>query len=125
MDSGGFTSAEYITNKNGKVIQANVGSAEGFSRYSFSESGYEAGQEFTPIKGWGSRYDLVRDQGNAPATMTIHCHAQSFTVPIPAGMSMRDNGAHSRCHFRDVQKAGSVSKFLRAANPPSVIRLNL
>ena len=93
MDSGGFTSAEYITNKNGKVIQANVGSAEGFSRYFFSEFGYEAGQEFTPIKGWGWKYDLVRDQGNAPATMTIHCHTQSFTVPIPAGMSMRDNGA--------------------------------
>ena len=99
MDSGGFTSAEYITNKNGKVIQANVGSAEGFSRYSFSESGYEAGQEFTPIKGWGWKYDLVRDQGNAPATMTIHCHTQSFTVPIPAGMSMRDNGAGKSVPF--------------------------
>jgi hypothetical protein len=75
------------------VIQANVGSAEGQSRYFFSESGYEAGQEFTPVKGWGWKYELVRDQGNAPATMTIHCHTQSFTVPIQAGMSLRDNGA--------------------------------
>jgi YD repeat-containing protein len=93
MDSGGFTSAEYITNASGKVIQANVGSAEGLSRYFFSESGYEAGQEFTPIKGWGWKYELVRDQGNAPATMTIHCHTQSFTVPIQGGMSLRENGA--------------------------------
>jgi hypothetical protein len=93
MDSGGFTSAEYITNQNGKVIQANVGSADGLSRYFFSDSGYEAGQEFTPIKGWGWKYELVRDQGNAPATMTIHCHTQSFTVPIQGGMSLRDNGA--------------------------------
>jgi YD repeat-containing protein len=92
MDSGGFTSAEYLTNQNGKVIQADVGSAEGLSRYFFSESGYEAGQEFTPIKGWGWKYELVRDQGNAPATMTIHCHTQSFTVPIQGGMSLRDNG---------------------------------
>ena len=53
MDSGGFTSAEYITNQNGKVIEANVGSAEGLSRYFFSESGYEAGQEFKTMKCWG------------------------------------------------------------------------
>jgi hypothetical protein len=74
------------------VIQANISSAEGLSRYFFSESGYEAGHEFTPVKGWGWKYELVRDHGNAPSTMTIHCHTQSFTVPIPAGMSMRDNG---------------------------------
>jgi YD repeat-containing protein len=94
MDSGGFTSAEYIANDSGKMIQVNVGSAEGLSRYFFSESGYEASQEFTPIKGWGWKYELVRDQAsNAPATMTIHCHTQSITMPIQAGMSLRDNGA--------------------------------
>jgi YD repeat-containing protein len=94
MDSGGFTSAEYITNENGKMIQVSVGSAEGLSRYFFSESGYEARQEFTPIKGWGWKYELTRDQAsNAPATMKIHCHTQSVTMPIQAGMSLRDNGA--------------------------------
>jgi YD repeat-containing protein len=93
MDSGGFTSAEYITNQNGKVIQANVGSAEGFSRYFFSESGYEGGQEFTPIKGWGWKYELVRDrESNAPTTLTIHCHTQTITLPIQPGVSLGDNG---------------------------------
>jgi len=94
MDSGGFTSAEYITNEGGKVIQVNVGSAEGLSRYFFSESGYEARQEFTPIKGWGWTYELVRDQAsNAPTTLTVHCHTQTITLPIQPGVSLGDNGA--------------------------------
>jgi YD repeat-containing protein len=94
MDSGGFTSAEYITNESGKVIQVNVGSAEGLSRYFFSESGYEARQEFTPIKGWGWKYELVRDQAsNAPTTLTVHCHTQTITLPMQPGVSLGDNGA--------------------------------
>jgi hypothetical protein len=93
MDSGGFTSAEYITNESGKMIQVNVGSAEGLSRYFFSESGYEASQEFTPIKGWGWTYELVRDQAsNAPTTLTVHCHTQTITLPIQPGVSLGDSG---------------------------------
>jgi YD repeat-containing protein len=93
MDSGGFTSAEYITNESGKSIQVNVGSAEGLSRYFFSESGYEARQEFTPIKGWGWKYELTRDQAsNAPTTLTVHCHTQTITLPIQPGVSLGDNG---------------------------------
>jgi hypothetical protein len=94
MDSGGFTSAEYITNESGKVIQVNVGSAEGLSRYFFSESGYEARQEFTPIKGWGWTYELARETAsNAPTTLTVHCHTQTITLPIQPGVSLGDSGA--------------------------------
>ena len=93
MDSGGFTSAQYITDESGKMIQVNVGSAEGLSRYFFSESGYEARQEFTPIKGSGWTYELVRDQAsNAPTTLTVHCHTQTITLPIQPGVSLGDNG---------------------------------
>jgi YD repeat-containing protein len=93
MSSGGFTTAEYITNQDGRVMQVNVGSAEGLSRYFFSESGYEARQEFTPIKGWGWNYELVRDQdSHAPATLTIHCHTLTITVPMQPRVSLGDNG---------------------------------
>ena len=94
MDSGGFTSAEYIMNESGKVIQVNVDSAEGLSRYFFSESGYEARQEFTPIKGWGWKYELKRDQAsNAPTTLMVHCHTQTITLPLQPGVSLGDSGA--------------------------------
>ena len=94
MDSGGFTSAEYITNESGKMIQVNVGSAEGLSRYFFSDSGYEARHEFTPVKGWGWKYELVRDQAsNSPTTLTVHCHTQTITLPMQVGVTLGDTGA--------------------------------
>jgi YD repeat-containing protein len=94
MDSGGFTSAQCIMNESGKVIQVNVGSAEGLSRYFFSESGYEARHEFTPIKGSGWTYELARDQAsNTPTTLTVHCHTQTITLPMQLGVPLGDNGA--------------------------------
>jgi YD repeat-containing protein len=93
LDSGWFTSAEYVTNDSGKMIQVNVSSAEGLSRYFFGESGYEARQEFIPIKGWGWKYELTRDQlSNAPITLTVHCHTQTISVPLQPGGPLGDNG---------------------------------
>lgn len=119
MDSAGFTSAEYITNQSGKVIQANVGSAEGLSRYLFSESGYEAGQEFTPIKGWGWKYELIRDQtSNAPTTLTVHCHTQTITLPIQLWVSFGDSGA-DRLNFISAacKKAEQASANAKSSKP--------
>jgi hypothetical protein len=75
------------------MTQVNVGSAEGLSRYFFGESGYEARQEFIPIKGWGWKYELTRDQSsNFPTALTVHCHTQNITVPLQPGGPLGDNG---------------------------------
>jgi YD repeat-containing protein len=119
MDSGGFTSAEYIANESGKMIQVNVVSAEGLSRYFFGESGYEARQEFTPVKGWGWKYELIRDQtSNAPTTLTVHCHTQTITLPIQLGVSFGDSGA-DRLNFISAacKKAEQASANAKSSKP--------
>jgi YD repeat-containing protein len=121
MDSGGFTSAEYITNQSGEIIQVNVGSAEGLSHYFFSQSGYEARQEFIPIKGWGWKYELTRDQAsNAPTTLTVHCHTQTITLPIQPGVALGDNGA-DWLNLISVacKKAESKASPPKSSRPPS------
>lgn len=110
VSTGAFSSVQYITDDKDKVIQANVRGQEGFSRYFFNELGYETRQEFTPVKGQGWTYELVRNpKSNATSEIVVRCHNSTIELPVELDAPLGENG-ESRIAYLSAACKGADSK---------------
>lgn len=109
LSTGAVYSVQYIGDKD-KVIQANVRSPEGFSRYFFTAFGYETRQEFTPVKGQRWTYELVRDpKSNATSEIVVRCHNTTIELPVELDIPLGENG-ESRIAYLSAACKGAESK---------------
>jgi YD repeat-containing protein len=83
VSDGYYCSAQYVTDANNNIVQAEVRDPEGLSRYFFNEVGYEIREEFHPVKGEGWTYERVRDpKSNEAVELFVQCRTAKIELPI-------------------------------------------